>query len=148
VIGRARIASAGGDVLHGYRLEMPESLQTHERRREPRLLLGDDDLREAELMVYTHRGPILGRVEDISAGGARLSCRNGHDRLEPGQQALFRVVLQGIGTVEEIAHVVDALPDEESGHLIVRLLFDRRVERIADVMRARARRLVPGPHLR
>ena len=141
VIGRTSIPSAGGDILHGYRLEIPASLQPIERRRERRLLLGDDRLREAELFVYTHKGPILGRVEDISAGGARLSCRNGHNHLQPGQQAHFRLDLpQTIGLVEEIAHIMGVEADAETGNTMVRLRFDQRVPQIAEALRRRRER--------
>jgi hypothetical protein len=135
-LGRVRIATEGEAELYGYRLAIPRALHVLDRRRSSRGLLGSSIV-EAELHVYSHRGPILGIVEDISPGGARLRCRNAGRHLQPGQRVPFTLTLPApIGVIMETVTIVGLEPDPALASLTVRISFPRKNQKIADALRA------------
>jgi len=132
VVGRAKVPSGGRGVVYGYRLTLPRALNVVERRWDLRLVLGGDLVREAEMTVLGRSGPILGLVEDLSANGAKLRCRNGNeDELVIGRNVTFRLTLAPpIGEIDETARVSGVERDRRGGGLVVCLRFDRRIEAI------------------
>lgn len=139
-LGRTRIPNDAGEPLYGYKMRLPETLLTVDRRRGLRRLLGRDLVREAELHVLGRRGPILGLVDTLDAGGATLRCRNAGDHLHHGQNAEFKITLPDpVGVIEETVQVTDLTPAPEPGVLQVRVLFLKRNETIGDVLRQERR---------
>lgn len=132
VVGRAKVRSGGSGVVYGYRLSFPHAFHAIERRRDLRLMFAGDVVREAEMRVLGRTGPILGIIEDLSAGGVKIRCRNAKDAaLALGQNVTFRLdVPPPIGEIDETARITGIEPDRQGGDLIVRLQFDTRVESI------------------
>ncbi|MBT8485368.1 MAG: hypothetical protein HKO59_02950 [Phycisphaerales bacterium] len=134
-LGRVKIRAADGGTLYGYRLALPERFDVRERRSETRILLGAE-AREAELHVLSHKGAIHGLVADISAGGARLLCRNAGDHLEAGALAYFKLELPApVGAISETVVVLGVDPVEGQTATTVRVAFEKRNVRIADAIR-------------
>lgn len=140
-LGRTRIPNDAAQALYGYKLRLPEELTVIDRRRGLRKLMGKDLLREAELFVLGRRGPILGLVENLDAGGVSLRCRNAHGHLERGQLAEFRIRLpEPVGTIEETVQVTEIEPVTHRGVLRVRVAFLRRNDAIGDALHTDKRR--------
>jgi hypothetical protein len=135
-LGRIKIATAGDALLYGYRLSLPPRIQISRRRRDLEILMGRDTVREGELYIINHRGPVLGLVEEVSATGARLLCRNGRNHIAVGQDAFLKLDLPDpLGPIREMVSVTSVDPDEETGCLNVRVAFEKRNQRISDVLR-------------
>jgi len=134
-LGRMRYRSISGAMQPGYRLTYPEVLEPIDRRREMRLVLGADTLREASLQVAHRNGPIFGIVEDISARGLRLRCRNAASDLAEGTEGHVRLELSSaIGSIAEMVRVVGLDTDGKTGDTVVRAVFLQPVEAINRVL--------------
>ena len=139
-IARTRVSTVDGLTIPGYRMEIPSALHTEERRSELRALLGGDLATEGELRVLSHPGTIYGVVEDLSAGGARIRCRNAPTGLHDGDRGIFLLDLpEPIGEVNEMVRLlaVEVLPD--GGHS-VRVQFRDRNQAIAKALGAASKR--------
>lgn len=134
-LGRMRFRSSARATQSGYRLTYPESLKATERRRDVRKVLGADTLREASIQIAHRKGPMLGLVEDISARGIRVRCRNGAADIRDGAQGLLRLELaEPIGEIAEMIRIVGVESDEQSGDMVLRAIFIHPVEAIAKVL--------------
>ena len=123
-LGRARIPTDGGQTIPGYKMALPEELQLVDRRRGLRTLLGKDLVREAELHVLGRRGPILGLVDNLTPGGARLQCRNAAGHLHRGQNAEFKITLPDpVGAIQETVQITEISPATGAGVLTVGVTF-------------------------
>jgi hypothetical protein len=143
-LGRYKMPNGGDGFLYGYRLVLPETLRLVEPRQPLRTIFGRDCVREAELHVLSHHGPILGLLEDLSPGGAKLLCRNAPGHLTGGTSALFKVELpEPLGAIQQMVRVVGVDPVPSRGAVRVRVAFERKNEAIREAMRrGRARRPV------
>lgn len=134
---RVRIPSSGGTVLYGHKMVFPDALQLEKPRRPVSALVGDDSVREAQLLVLGRKGPILGLVQDLDANGARLHCRNAGESLRPGQQAYLKLDLPDpVGELEEPVKITGLEPSHRPGVVTVRVAFRDKNDRIHEVLRA------------
>ncbi|MCP3904969.1 MAG: hypothetical protein GY715_15200 [Planctomycetes bacterium] len=135
-LGRYKMPNGADGFLYGYRLAMPETLRLVEPRQPLRTIFGRDCVREAELHVLSHRGPIHGLLEDISAGGAKLLCRNASSHLAGGATALFKVDLpEPIGSLQQMVRIVGVEPVPDRGAVRVRITFESKNEAIVEALR-------------
>jgi len=129
VLARTRIKMSDGRVLSAFKLSLPRELVSVERRRDLRRALGDDQLREARLTTLAHRSPILGLVEDISAGGACLRCRNAGRALGVGMHAHLRLELaEELGPIDDTVTILALSAGPGEGEILVRVRFHHRQE--------------------
>jgi hypothetical protein len=134
---RVRIPSSGGAVLYGHKMVLPASLQLEKPLRPVSALMGDDHVREAQLIVLGRSGPILGLVQDLDASGARLHCRNADENLRPGQQGYLKLSLpDSVGDLEEPVKVTGIEPSRRPGEVTVRVAFRDKNDRIDEILRA------------
>ncbi len=139
--GRVKIPAGGGQTLYGYRLAFPATLHAIDLRREMRLLLGNDLVREAKLQLLGRAGPVMGLVKDISATGASLICRNADEHVRRSQQAHFKLDLpEPIGELREMVTIVGVEPDPQSDGVLVRIVFQKKVQAMVDVLNNNQRR--------
>jgi len=135
VLGRFKSRS-DGNVIFGYRMSMPETIDTTYRRRDLETLMGDNALREAELHVFGRQGPIHGLVEDMNSSGAQLRCRNGGQHLRCGEEAFFKMNLSDtIGSIWEPAQIVAAEMCPETSSITVRVTFASPNHAIGEALR-------------
>jgi hypothetical protein len=133
---RVRIPSSGGTVLYGHKMAFPTALQIEKPRRPVSALMGDD-LREAQLIVLGRNGPILGLVQDLDAGGARLHCRNAGRDLRPGQQGYLKLELPApVGHLEEPVKITGIEPSRRPGEVTLRVAFRDKNDRIHEALGA------------
>ncbi|MEM7228082.1 MAG: PilZ domain-containing protein [Planctomycetota bacterium] len=134
--GRFKTTSGTGKPFFGYRLDMPEELNVDERRQYHRVLVGYDVAPEATLRTPDCKMPIHAVVEDISAGGARLRCRNGADHLQMGQFGYLHLELpEPIGTVSTLVRICAVKPSSDEYATSVHLAFDRPIAELSDFIR-------------
>jgi len=142
-LGRYKMPNGADGFIYGYRLALPETLRLVEPRQPLRKLFGRDCVREAELHVLSHRGPIHGLLEDISPGGARLLCRNAPGHLAGGASALFKVELpEPVGSLQQMVRITGVESVPERGALRVRIAFEKKNEAIAAALRKGPARLL------
>jgi hypothetical protein len=135
-VGRQQIPSGAGDTLYGYRMNIPDTMRANHRSPLTRIM-GDDTVREAQLLLLGRDGPINGLVQRLDGAGATLICRNASSLLQPRRRAAFRLDLPDpVGPVDELVTITDAAPDPRSGAVIVDVRFDRRLKSIDQVLRA------------
>ncbi|MCA9295482.1 MAG: hypothetical protein KC983_03175 [Phycisphaerales bacterium] len=127
-LGRFKTESGTGKTFFGYRIELPNELRIDERRLYHRVLVGYDIAPEATLRTPKCMMSIHGVIEDLSAGGARMRCRNGAEHLKAGQYGYVHMKLPApIGMVDALVRLchVDVSPLEQS--VTVHLAFDTAI---------------------
>ena len=139
-LGRSRIRSAAGKELYGYRMELPEAFRKSERRQDLRVILGANTLREVRMRILDRQGAIHGLIEDLSAGGLSIRCRNARVDLDAGQIATVDLALPPpVGEINEVCTVIGTEVDPETGDLIAHLKFKEKIEEIEELVRRAAR---------
>jgi c-di-GMP-binding flagellar brake protein YcgR len=137
-MGRVKIPSgSGSQLLFAYRLAMPETIRSEDRRASPRVSLGDDLAFEAQLYAPTCDGPMLATVLDLSMGGARVRTPMALGKLEPGQEVYLKTMLpEPVGLLDELVQV-ERIENEQRGvpGQIIGLSFKRRIEGLAELIR-------------
>ena len=91
--GRIKVPSGGEQMILGYRLTIPRSLEIDSRREHERVLVIPGLILEAELHTFSQHQPIHGVVLDISEGGMKIRCRNAKGKLGNGQRVYLKVEL-------------------------------------------------------
>jgi len=143
--GRARIPSGGKRMLYGFRLNLPEHLDTPERRNEPRTTVGYDLAPKAILKLPNHPDEIAGIVIDISASGVQVRSYEAEGLLQLGDNCHFQTELPApVGSLSAPVSVAFLGPGKVEGQTILGLAFHQRLERVAQFVRCtenrRARR--------
>ena len=93
---------------------------------------------EAWYKIGTPNGrvPIVGVVEDLSIGGAKIRCRNAGHHLETDQYAYLHLELpEPVGTIEALVRICTVSPSRVSGHVNVSVAFDKPVETLEEFIR-------------
>ncbi len=143
--GRARIPSGGKRMLYGYRLNLPEQLDTPERRSDPRTTVGYDLAPKAVLKMPDHTEEITGIVIDISASGVQVRSYQAEGLFKVGDNCHFQTELPTpVGTLSAPVRVAFVSPGKVDGQTILGLAFHQRLDRVAQFVRCtenrRARR--------
>lgn len=132
VLGRARMPAGDGGTLYGYRLAMPESLRRIDRRADPRIDLAGVPALRARLRVSGIEIDLVGRAEDLSAGGASIRCPIAPLGLATGTPARIEICAPApIGRLDEPCTIMGVVPTAEGDAMVVRIAFRTRQQRIA-----------------
>jgi PilZ domain len=136
-LGRVKIPAGGSQTLFAYRLAMPVSLQSEDRRQHPRLDLPMSLSCEAHLYAPACDGPVLGTMVDVSMGGARIRTAMATDRIAAGQEIFLKAMLpEPVGLLDELVQVTRLEIDERTGGATIGLSFKRRIHGLAELMKA------------
>lgn len=135
-LGRVKIATGGNQTLFAYRLEMPATILSNDRRPHPPVALPLDLSCEAHLYTPSCDGPVLGMMLDISMGGARIRTCLASDRIQQGLEVYLKAMLpEPVGLLDELVQVVRMEVDENTGEATVGVSFRRRIEGLAELIR-------------
>jgi c-di-GMP-binding flagellar brake protein YcgR len=127
-LGRFKTESGSGKTFFGYRIELPDELRFDERRLYHRVLVGYDIAPEATLRTPKCMVPIHGVIEDLSAGGARMRCRNGAEHLQSGQYGYVHMKLPApIGMVNALVRLCNVEVSALEHDVTVHLAFDTAI---------------------
>ena len=140
-LGRVKVPTGDGKTLFAYRIALPDSLVTEERRADARVELPADIAPEAHLYSGRMPAPIVGRVSNISMSGARITTSGALRGLAPGQEVYLKFMMpEPVGLVDEVVEIHRIESDARQGTHQIGVSFHRRLERLAALMRP-----VPNP---
>lgn len=126
--GRIKVPSGGEQMILGYRLTIPRSLEIDSRREHERVLVIPGLILEAELHTFSQHQPIHGVVLDISEGGMKIRCRNAKGKLGNGQRVYLKVELPDpIGLLTEMVRIIHVSPDERMDRHLIGIAFRHRI---------------------
>lgn len=146
-LGRIKIPSGGRQALFGYRLAVPDRLDTDERRASNRVSVGVELAPQVQLLAdpKSHIPAIHGVVDDLSIGGLRMRTRDDTHRLTVNHSIRAEIHLPdpvGVVTVQAvIAHVG---PGQQLGEHVVGLRFEGEVANLAELVRSLEGRHMTG----
>ncbi len=127
--GRIKVPSGGEQMIRGYRLTIPKTLEVDTRREHERVLVIPGLILEAELRTFSQQQPIHGVVLDISEGGMKIRCRNAKGKLGNGQRVYLKVELpEPVGLLTEMVRIVHVSPDERMDRHLIGVSFRHRIE--------------------
>jgi c-di-GMP-binding flagellar brake protein YcgR len=135
-LGRVKIPTGGNQTLFAYRLEMPPTIRSEDRRQNPRIDLPLDLTCEAHLYAPGCDGPLLGTMVDISMGGARIRTLMASDKIQQGLEIYLKALLpEPVGLLDEMVRVVRMEIDENTGEATVGVAFGKRIDGLAELIR-------------
>jgi c-di-GMP-binding flagellar brake protein YcgR len=134
-LGRIKVPSGSQTMLYGYSLSLPEQLEPSQRRDEIRHIAARPAMPEAELFTFTgHATAVRGSVMELSASGMKLTSRNAKGRVGIGQRAYLKVQLpQPVGLITELVRITTVNEGGEADELIVGVVFDEKIEQLAEL---------------
>ena len=145
-LGRVKIAS-GGDMadrtnsetlIFAYRLALPKSLDSDDQRKHPRVQLGVEYQVEAQLYAPDSvSGPLVGRLTDLSMGGARLITSMPVMFMFPGQSLFMKTAMADpVGLLDELVEIALIETDPKTGETSIGIRFRRKIGGLAELIRA------------
>lgn len=137
-LGRYRFSSGGKSanrVMHGYKMAIPEELESSNRRRYHRVSLEHGAPLHVTLHPQGTTTPMKAVVIDVSAGGMRLRLKN-DAMLIDGQDMLLTAELPApYGSVAESVHAVRVIQCPRTRRPIVCVSFPEEMANIARYVR-------------
>jgi hypothetical protein len=141
-LGRMKVQAGARGALYAYRLSIPESLKSEERRVAPRAEFMPEIAPEAQLYVGGSSTAVHGQLTSISMSGARIHTSQPLSTLSLGQEMYLKCAMsEPVGVLDEIVEVQRLEPDHRTGMNIVGVQFRRRVDRLELLMRFPSDRL-------
>jgi hypothetical protein len=118
-------------TLYAYRMGMPESLKSEERRHEQRAEIIPEIAPDAQLYAGSITRPVLGKLTSISMGGACIHTDMPINSLSLGQEIYLKSTLaEPVGILDEVVEVNRLEPDRRTGMNVVGVTFRRRLDRL------------------
>jgi c-di-GMP-binding flagellar brake protein YcgR len=135
-LGRTKVQAGDGRTLFAYRLALPESIKSEERRADPRTEITQEVAPEATLYSGTMKSPIVGRLTNISMSGARVSMEAAPPGLSIGQELYLKFQMPDpIGVVDEVIEIRRLEYDRRCSKHTVGVSFRTRLDRVEALMR-------------
>ncbi len=135
-LGRVKVQAGARGSLYAYRLTVPESLKSEERREAPRTEIMPEIAPDAQLYAGAASTAVLGQLTSISMSGARIHTSQPLSTLSLGQEVYLKCAMpEPVGLLDEIVEVQRLEPDRRTGLNIVGVQFRRRVDRLEALMR-------------
>ncbi len=133
--------ASNSSVLYAYRLSLPESLLTEDRRNAPRSQLSLSQPVDAQLYAAASLdGPVLGRILDISMTGARLLVSAPNRKMEPGQIVYLKAMLpEPAGQMDDLVKLARVECDARTGKCTIGVQFQQPIEGLETLMRSSTR---------
>jgi c-di-GMP-binding flagellar brake protein YcgR len=124
-------------LIFAYRLAMPLELKSDDQRAQPRVQLDFTVPIEAQLYAPgTMHGPMLGRLADISMGGARVITPMQAMWMFPGQSVYLKAMLpEPVGLIDELVDIARIETDETNGARSIGIRFRKRLPGLEDLIR-------------
>lgn len=145
-LGRIKIPTGGEGMLYGYRLAMPKSMDSAERRQHARVSVEFDLAPKAELLLPCKGIVLRGTMLDISASGARLNCTSALDLIAMGDEALVKAELPNpIDELSEFVTVQRLERCNRTEHCIVCVSFSAPIARVEQFVRQRLQQRATRP---
>lgn len=135
-LGRVKVQAGGRGSLFAYRLSIPESLTSEERRVAPRTEIMPEIAPDAQLYAGASNTAVLGQLTSVSMSGARIHTAQPLSALSLGQEVYLKCTMpEPVGVLDEIVEVQRLEPDRRTGLNIVGVQFRRRIDRLELLMR-------------
>jgi hypothetical protein len=144
-LGRTRVQAGARGSLYAYRLSIPQSLKSEERRVAPRTEIMPEIAPDAQLYAGAASAAVLGQLTSISMSGARIHTGQPLSMLSLGQEVYLKCAMpEPVGLLDEVVEVQRLEPDRRTGMNIIGVQFRRRIDRLETLMRFPSDRLAPA----